>query len=515
MEILFGIVSLLILAMIFFGGIVFIVFLARKIGLLMPNGDEPNSSGFSIDSLRTYSKSIVFRFVLISILILILMIPLGMVESVVYERRDSYNHVQADIAHTWGSSQSMDGVALLIPYTERFNTVEVVTDSDGKESKKNKTVYKSRTAIVLPDDLNIDLMLHGKTRQRSIYKASVYNADVSISGTITLPKLEQLSTNIYNIHWDRAWLAVGVSDTRAINRTSSLSWSGQKARLDFEPGTKVTDVIKNGFHAPINLSNDVQKDSLPPTKPYQFSMTLDINGSSGFYFRPFGKTTKVNIESDWPHPSFQGSVLPASHAISEQGFEAHWSIPSLARNYPQVWSIQEQQFDIDEFSAGVNIFESVSLYSKIIRAIKYGIMFLALTYITLLLFEMGIKRRLHLVQYGIIGLALSTFYLILLSVSEQIGFLNAYALATGVIVCMISLYVFAAVKSVSRAGLIALILTSLYGLLFAMLHLEDYALLVGTGLLIVVLAMLMYYTRNVGDITDEQQTEDTKLSTNG
>ena len=180
MEILFGIVSLLILAMIFFGGIVFIVFLARKIGLLMPNGSEPNSSGFSIDSLRTYSKSIVFRFVLISILILILMIPLGMVESVVYERRDLYNHVQADIAHTWGSSQSMDGVALLIPYTERFNTVEVVTDSDGKESKKNKTVYKSRTAIVLPDDLNIELMLHGETRQRIIYKASVYNSDVSI-----------------------------------------------------------------------------------------------------------------------------------------------------------------------------------------------------------------------------------------------------------------------------------------------------------------------------------------------
>ena len=496
MDILFSIVGLFILVMILFGGVVASIFLARKVGLIKEKLDDENKMGGGI--LANYSNPLVFRFIIIATLIMVLMIPLGMVESVVFERSNNYTSVQQDIAYTWGARQSLDGVALLIPYTERFDTLETVTDSEGKKSKRNKTVYKQRTAIALPEELNIDLSLAAKERQRSIYKTSVYNSDVAIDGNFKLPNINELSDNIDNIHWHKAWLAVGISGTRAINQSSPLSWGSSNKAIDFEPGTKVTETIANGFHAPLNLKSELNNNLANHDKLYDFSMTLNVNGSEGVYFRPFGKTTTVKIKSDWPHPSFQGSVLPADHAISDTGFTAYWSIPSLARNYPQLWTIENQTFETNELSAGVNLFDSVSLYTKITRAIKYGVMFLVLTFITFLLFELGIKRRLHLVQYGVIGIALSVFYLILLSMSEQAGFLIAYVAAASIIVAMIGLYVFAALRSISRATIIASILSALYGLLFVMLRLEDYALLVGTGLLVGVLGILMYYTRNIG-----------------
>lgn len=499
MDILFSILGLFILVMILFGGIVATIYLARKVGLVKEKIDDTNENKIGGGILANYSNPLVVRFIIIATLIMVLMIPLGMFESIVLERSSNYNSVQNDISFTWGTKQSLDGVALLIPYTERFDTLETVTDSEGKKSKRNKTVYKQRTAIVLPEELNIDLSLATKERQRGIYKTSVYSSDIAIDGNFKLPNINELSDNIENIHWHKAWLAVGISGSRSINQSSPLSWDSSNKAIDFEPGTKVTETIANGFHAPLNLTSELNNNLVNHNKLYDFSMTLNVNGSEGLYFRPFGKTTTVKIKSDWPHPSFQGSVLPADHAISDTGFTAYWSIPSLARNYPQLWTIENQTFETNELSAGVNLFDSVSLYTKITRAIKYGVMFLVLTFITFLLFELGIKRRLHIVQYAVIGIALSVFYLVLLSMSEQAGFLMAYVIAASIIVAMIGVYVFAALRSVSRATIIASILSALYALLFVMLRLEDYALLVGTGLLVGVLGILMYYTRNIGN----------------
>ena len=140
----------------------------------------------------------------------------------------------------------------------------------------------------------------------------------------------------------------------------------------------------------------------------------------------------------------------------------------------------------------------MTLYSQIIRAIKYGALFITLTFITFLIFELGIKRRLHLVQYTMIGFAMSLFYLTLLSLAEHILFLPAYIVSAGIIVIMISFYVYAMMRKIKRAGLIAILLTGLYGMLYTMLSLEDFSLIVGTGLLLLVLAVLMYLTRNTG-----------------
>jgi inner membrane protein len=230
---------------------------------------------------------------------------------------------------------------------------------------------------------------------------------------------------------------------------------------------------------------------------------MNINGSNGFYFSPFGKTTDVKVTSDWPHPSFQGNVLPDDHKVSDTGFKANWSVPHLARNYPQLWTLETQTFDLQEFSAGVNLFDSVSLYSKITRAIKYGVLFFTLTYITFLIFELGMGRRLHIVQYGVIGLALSMFYLTLLSMAEHSGFFNAYISAAAIIIVMISLYAFAAIKNLFRTAIIGMLLVGLYSILYSLLKLEDYALMAGTALLLLILAVMMYLTRNIGRGTEQ------------
>jgi len=503
MGILFGLIGLIMMLAICAGVIILVIFMARKIGLLrQPDSTAVDGQG-AIDPIKNYfssiqwiSKSMVWRFSLVAVLISIMTIPLAMVDDVVNERRQLYNNVQFDIASTWGHMQKLSGPSLLIPYTERFDSVEILTDKDGNERKKNKTIYKKRTAIVLPEDLNLNVSLLGQTRTRSIYDALVYTADVSISGNFQRPSLSDLSNNIDKIHWDRAWFSLGMSDTQAINKVSALQWN--KTSSDFEPGTKITDVIANGFHAPLDLSNHGDRAESTATMIYPFALDININGSQGFYFSPFGKTTHVQISSDWPHPSFQGNVLPDEYESSSEGFNASWSVPHLARNYPQLWTLETQKFQLDEFSAGVNLFESVSLYSQITRAIKYGVLFLVLTYLTFLLFEMGIGQRLHIIQYGVIGLALSIFYLTLLSMAEHAGFIKAYLSAAAIIIAMISLYVLSALRSLGRTCIITLLLIGLYSLLYTMLSLEDYALLAGVGLLLIVLAAMMYLTRNIG-----------------
>ncbi len=507
MGIIFGLIGL-VFAIVVFAAFVFLaIFLARKIGLIKAaeigeDGEQVESDSTNykqslssyVSDIKNLSDSLVFRFITIAVLIGLMMLPLNMVSDIVYERSRLYQQVLGDVAATWGHQQKLEGPSLFVPYTDKFITEEVKTDSYGNERKVNKTIYKHRTAIILPDDLNIDVKLDGESRKRSIYEALVYTADISVSGDFKRPDISKLSNNIDQIHWDRAWLALGISDTQAINRVSQLQWNTSK-KIDFEPGTRVVKILPSGFHAPLDLSEEqtAEHSEIP------FSLTINVNGSRGFYFSPFGKTTDVTVKSDWPHPSFQGNVLPDTHKVDDTGFEAKWSVPHLARNYPQLWTLETQKFNVNEFKAGVNLFESVSLYSQITRAIKYGLLFFTLTYITFLIFELGIGRRLHIVQYGVIGLALSMFYLTLLSMAEHSGFFNAYISAASIIILMISLYAYAAIRSYGRTAIITALLFGLYSLLYSLLKLEDYALLAGTGLLLFILGVMMYLTRNIGN----------------
>ena len=415
-------------------------------------------------------------------------IPLNMVEQVVLERSQLHNKVLADIAQTWGSQQLITGPALIIPYTEKHRIVTTKEDKEGIERTAVKVRLIRKHAIVLPNSIELRNTIKGERRKRSLYESLVYSANINVSGQFSKPDLSKLSDRIEEIHWDRAKLIIGLSDTKAINTTSTLQWDD--TQYSFEPGTSIKSLIERGFHAPLIIDGNKEK--------FNYKFALNINGSQSFHFTPLGRTTNVEIVSDWPHPSFNGSALPTQRQIDSTGFKAIWSVSHLARNYPQIWTIEDQTYNLQEFKAGVSLFESVTLYTQVIRAIKYGVLFLCLTFITFLIFELAIKQKLHFVQYAVIGLALTLFYLTLLSMAEHSNFLIAYISAAGVIITMISSYAYAAIRKLSSSLVILIMLSALFGLLYSLLQLEDYALLAGTGLLLGILAVLMFLTRNIG-----------------
>ncbi|MGL5664565.1 MAG: cell envelope integrity protein CreD, partial [Shewanella sp.] len=209
---------------------------------------------------------------------------------------------------------------------------------------------------------------------------------------------------------------------------------------------------------------------------------------------PLGEQTLLNIHADWPHPSFKG-LLPAEREITANGFTASWNISHLTRNYPQEF-IKSNQSTLTEVVANAMLFEPVTHYGKIERSVKYGLLFIVLTFIMLFIFELGQKTSLSTVQYMLVGSAMALFYLLLLSLSEHLAFLQAYLIAACIPVLSVSAYVGSATASLKRGAIVGTMLVSLYAVLYSILQLEDYALLMGTGLLLVVLLILMFVTRH-------------------
>ena len=440
---------------------------------------------------KSFFTSLTFRSVLIGLLMLLMLIPLMMVDGIVSERGRYYHQVVRDISSGWGQDQAVMGPVLAVPYVVHQTSVETVTDNNGKTRTVSRDIFKDKTMILLPEVLNINVDLKEAHRKRGIYDSLVYKAEIELSGHFDLSDLPQESGK-YSIRWRKAWLAVGVRDTKAINSTTPLNWDGSRAK--FEPGTRMTKIIPNGFHASMaNTVGGSQKGGLRP----EFKIKLSINGSKGFKFAPLGETTFAKISSGWPHPSFQGDVLPKSKIISKAGFKADWVIPHLARNYPQSWLMDKEEYHLQELITGVDLFTPVSLYAKVKRAVKYGALFIGLTFLTFLVFEVTVKARLHLIQYAIIGLSLSLFYLLLISLSEQIPFMMAYIYAACTIVGIITLYTFAVLRSFGKGLFILVLLGSLYAALYFILQMEDYALIAGSGVMLFVLVILMIATRNI------------------
>lgn len=454
----------------------------------MTNSESLNSDNTTNKKVKNMNDTLTIRVIIVGVIAIVMLIPLVMMQGVVDERNGLYSNVLHDIANTWGGQQLLQGPILVVPFIEKHVSKETIKDEFGKEKVKTKTKYLTMYAIHLPKELKIDVDLVEQHRKRGIYKSLVYEADLTLSGSFNKLDIQSMSDHIHRIDWEKAYLVLGLSDTRAINEVSTLNWNGND--IGYSPGTKVTELLSHGFHASLKGLN-------AETEQHLFNTKISINGSQGFRFAPFGENTTVDMTSSWPHPSFQGMTLPAHYEITADGFTSSWMIPHLARNYPQTWVYGNENYHLSEFIAGVDLFEPVFLYSKVTRAVKYGILFVGLTFLTFLIFELTTKTRLHYVQYGLIGVALTLFYLVLLSIAEHTAFLTAYVVAATINIGLITIYTGTALKNWIRAGVVFALLSALYAVLYSLLQLEDYALLMGTMLLLSVLMILMYVTRNL------------------
>jgi len=438
-------------------------------------------------TLSRVHESVGFRVLLIGFIALLMTAPLGMVGGVVHEREYNYESVLHNIASSWGRAQTVGGPILAVPYTESIIKKERVTDHDGTSREINRTITQDRIAYQLPSKLVINAEVDTESRQRSLYRTLVYRSKLDVSASFDTSFLNKLPGVIESVHFDQAYVAFGLSDTRAIDSVDQFHWDNDAVELT--SGTR-SDFMQSGFHAPVTLT----VPSNGAGQVHELEAKLIVKGSQSIQFIPLGSSTEVNVSSSWPHPSFIGDLLPDQRTINDEGFSASWDVPHLARNYPQSF-LDSDHVNLNELVAGVNLFEPVSLYAQIFRAVKYGFLFVLLTYLSLFILEQSIKQRLHAVQYGLIGAALALFFLMLLSLSEHIGFAKAYGVGAAVTIVMIASYVYAALKSVGRALLVAGILSMLYLILLVLLRLEDFALLMGTALLVGVLMLLMYVTR--------------------
>jgi inner membrane protein len=429
-----------------------------------------------IDAIR---RSQLLRVLLIAFLVLLLQIPIAMIDGLIGARRATRAEAVAEVTGAWGEAQTIMGPALAVPYVKRW-----------VEERQGQSVARSAEhhAIFLPETLRIEGRLDAEVRYRGIFEVPVYRMTATLQGRFAAPSLKERGIAPEDCRWDRAQIWVRIADARAIQNQAALTWDGRE--IGFLPGTGDSGGGA-GIHAPL--------DGAAARAGGAFSIPLTLDGSSAVTVAPFGRETTVRLGSNWPDPKFRGNWLPARREVTRAGFEADWSIPSLGRNYPQSWTtgapVQEEALQTSTF--GFDLLTPVDPYRMAERSTKYESLFLLLTFLSLWLFEVLARRRIHSLQYLLVGAAMCVFYLLELSLAEHLGFGVAYLLASGAVVGLITCYCAAVLQGTGRAAIVGLIVAGLYGFLYVLLRNQDYALLVGSVGLFLVLAVVMGLTRRI------------------
>jgi inner membrane protein len=422
------------------------------------------------------SGSVTTKAVLIGIIVLLLLIPLSMLRSVVSERSALREQAYQRVAEGWGGDLTFGGPIIIVP-TERSVIVN------------DKTRILRSDVYLLPSrlDVKVDLKLDPEPRSVGIYAVPVYLSTLRLQGEFDFSTLQPLLDRPdVSYLWSQSRLRLPISAVRSLREIQQADLAGQHIQLGpVGPG------LYRGVEARIDLS-ELRKT------PATFDFGAVVAGSRSVSMLPTGNVTTVTLQSDWPHPSFQGAFLPVARNITDQGFEARWQVLELNRTYRQVW--QEGEVDegmLAQSAFGVGLYQPVDIYQRGERAVKYAVLFIALTFLTFFAWEQVTRNRLHPLQYLLVGLALSMFYLLLIALSEHVAFAAAYVVAAAALVLLIGLYIAGALRS-SRRGLAAGgAMGMVYGLLYMLVLSEDYSLLLGAIILFIALAAVMLATRRI------------------
>jgi len=429
--------------------------------------------------MKNLKSNIYFKVGIIIFLMLILMIPTAMVESLIHERENVQARAIEEVSSKWGKGQIISGPFISIPfdkYVKRFN----------KKDSINEIIVLKEWAYFLPEELKIDGNIVPEKRYRGIYEVVVYESKLKIEGNFDNFDFKKLDIDKKDVHFDKATINFGINDLKGIEKQVSINWNNEN--ISFNSGTATKHIISSGINAVV----PIQKDSVTN---YEFTTEIDLKGSQYLYFTPVGKTTDITINSNWQTPSFTGMYLPDDRTVSEQGFESKWNILHLNRNYPQEWV--GNSFEIDSSSFGTDLLLPVDNYKKSYRVARYAILFLVLTFVTFFFVEVMKKVFIHPIQYLLVGIAIIVFYTLLLSLSEHIKFNIAYILASVLTISLVSLYTIAILKSKQIGFLIFGILFIMYAFIFTIIQLEDYALLIGSIGMFTILGIVMYYSRKI------------------
>ena len=450
-----------------------------------------------------------FKAMVVGALIATMTVPLFFISEIASERKNRAEAVLQEVAGEWTEQQqTLAGPFLVIPIDHK---VEV---GSGDYARVDITRHH---AIILPDEVNFQMQTASEILHRGIYPVSVFSGEIVASGRFPAIDPDTIAYPLDEILWEEAFVTLSLSDTRGVRSPINLNMA--QGNHVFEPGTRLAIYGNQGAHVALEgtyeptvretgtVSTEVNQVNFAEEQEFRLGFTL--NGSSRLRFVPIGKSTTAEITSDWAGPSFQGAFLPIERELSEDGFTARWSVPNLARSFPDQFVVADrfstsQQQAMSRTTFGVDLIVPLDHYQKVFRALRYAVIFVGFTFLSFFLVELVLKTRLHPVQYLLIGAAQSVFYLMLLSASEHIAFGTAFTFAAAATVSLVTAYGSFITRSLKVGTVLFAVLSMIYLVLYSLLQVEDLALLFGSIAIFAALALTMLVTRNVNWYGEEK-----------
>jgi inner membrane protein len=417
-------------------------------------------------------NSVGLKLALIAFLSLVLLIPASMITGLIREREQRRDETIHEVTSVWGNSQILAGPVLTL----------TCRTSEKTGTDEFRTII--RYAHFLPENLKVTGRVDPEVRYRGIYKVVTYRTRLHISGKFMPPDLSALQISADENEGQPSWIEIGIPDMRGINENIQLHWGD--SLLTVIPGIPSKQISQSGVHAILPAGI---------TFPVSFSFDVDLNGSHSLNFIPVGKESTVDLSSGWNKPSFSGAFLPDSRKVTKSGFTASWQVLQLNRNFPQQWI--DDQYVVNESSFGVDLMTPVDSYQKSMRSVKYAILFIGLTFLIFFFAEVMTGIRIHAVNYLLVGVALCIFYSLLTALSEYLPYGIAYVASGAIIVGMIAAFTHSLYRKTQITVTVTLVLAALYAFLFIILQLADYSLLVGNLGLVVILGLVMYFSRKI------------------
>ena len=443
---------------------------------------------------KKWTDNVLVKVVIIGFLILMLMIPSVMINELVRERSSRKMEVTNEVSSKWGQLQTITGPYIVIPYLEEIKYTNQASD------------WKEQRLFYFPQTLEINGDLTPVVKKRSIFKVMLYESEVNMQGSFSSPDLNALKIDPDKVMWNKASLHLSITDLSGIGKRVNL-------QLGDSP-IPMTAAAPAGLQLPSGLMCNLP-DTVAKNAKMDFRISLSLKGSQGIYFSPVGGSNKVKLTSSWPSPKFEGQFLPDTSTISASGFEAEWTVLDINRQIAQQWTENNPQVfqnvnpnrNADSYAYdntsnnkpvfGVELLDTVDHYTKNARTVKYAFLLITLTFAVYFFCEVLKKQKVHPLQYGLVGAALVIFFILLLSLSEHLGFDPAYFVAASATILLITFYsrsIFSEKKYATVAGGLLVVL---FGFIYIILQLEDYALLAGSLALFVIIALIMYLTRKV------------------
>lgn len=447
------------------------------------------TSGFK----NPFGGSVLFKLGLIGFLTLLLLIPSAWVQELITERQNRQEEVIQEISDKWAGSQLVQGPVMVLPY-------KTVVPTEEASSSKTGSREILTNIYILPELLDVSSTVDAEVLHRGSFDAIVYNTRIKIKGKFSALELKKSGIDPAHIQWDKANVVIGLSDLKGLKNAPVIQLGSKKYAV--EPDFTGLKLFRNNLIILPDLSDT--KDSA-----LDFDLALDIRGSNQLRFLHLGKNTTVRIQGKWENPSFTGRYLPETRTLSESAFSAIWNMPYFNRPFPQQWIAENTVLNPADTTSGISdapdapasfgvaLLLPVDQYQKTTRSAKYAPLIILLTFISLLFTELLSKQKVHLLQYVLIGGAMTIYYTLLLSLSEQVGFNIAYLVASVATVGLIGMFIQSLLRNKTTAWVFAGILGIFYAFIYVIIQLQDIALLVGSLGLFVIIAALMYLSQKI------------------